>query len=74
MNVVFQPTKTSYINVDVDINECGLGFQHTMKSDIFPFYSLTLFFLFITIYFEWAIDLSQIDHEKDGGDGDGEDS
>jgi hypothetical protein len=71
MNAVFQPTKTSYINVDVDINECGLGFQHTMKSDIFPFYSLTLFFLFITIYFEWAIDLSQIDN---GGEDDGEDS
>jgi len=39
-----------------------------MKSDIFPFYSLTLFFLFITIYFEWAIDLSQIDYEKEGND------
>lgn len=71
MNAVFQPTKTSYINVDVDINECGLGFQHTMKSDLFPFCSLTVFFLFITIYFEWAIDLTQIDY---GGEDDGEDS
>lgn len=71
MNAVFQPTKTSYINVDVDINECGLGFQHTMKGDLFPFYSLTLFFLFITIYFEYSIDLSQIDY---GGEDDGEDS
>ena len=69
MNVVFQPTDTSFVNLDMDINEFGIGFQYTMKGECFPFYSLSIFFLFITIYFEWSIDLSRCSYDE-GDDSD----
>lgn len=67
MVICSRPTETSFVSLDIDFNDFGLGGQLTWKSPLFPFNSLTFYFLFLTFSIEWDIDKNDL---YEGGDDD----